>query len=303
MLKKTRKGTHAEYLANYYLSILGFTAPVPRQEDYGIDLFCNLTTENEHQIFQGEPFMVQVKSSFEEITFGKKKDGWNKHEIDFLFSIKSPLFFGIVNLEDDALNIYPTSLLWFIKKEYPNCSHIVFRMNEKVGESIHHIPKERKNIRSWKSRGGDGYRYICDLQSPLLKITSKDLKNKERRSLFKEILKIAIRMEQINIVFDELGLPHFHWPFKYSTNSSNIEYKNIHYDDEPQISNPRKIMEKTGQMLIALALSFKLHGYNQEYLQMTEITKLLPDYHYIKELHDKHPELFAKSTHNKVQNG
>ena len=42
MLRNTIKGSHTEYLANYYLSILGFSTPVPRQEDYGkVDLFAS----------------------------------------------------------------------------------------------------------------------------------------------------------------------------------------------------------------------------------------------------------------------
>ncbi len=45
MLKYTRKGAHAEYLANYLLSLLGFTAPVPRQEDYGVAAICALFTQ------------------------------------------------------------------------------------------------------------------------------------------------------------------------------------------------------------------------------------------------------------------
>lgn len=281
MLKKTRKGAYAEYLANYMLSVLGFTAPVPRQEDYGIDLFCSLNRDEETRTLAGESYAVQIKSSFKSIVFGKAQSGkWDRSQIDFLFNLKLPFFLCIVDLKTDTLNVYSFSAFRFVKKKYPNCSLITFKIYPNPGGmSIIHDIEDILDVKDLEGDLGDHKNYIINLGHPILQINSKGLKSDLELKNYIEILRIYIRLEIKNIVFDDLKWPHFHWPHKYTTNSSNIEYKWIHFDDEPLISNPDLMLAFNGQFLIALALSFKLHNRVNEYDSLRVITRSLPNFH------------------------
>lgn len=53
------EANQGEYLAQYFLSAFGVSAPVLRQEDIGVDFFCSLAkVENKRMTFHS-PYMVQ----------------------------------------------------------------------------------------------------------------------------------------------------------------------------------------------------------------------------------------------------
>ncbi len=293
MLKKTRKGAYAEYLANYMLSNLGFTAPVPRQEDYGIDLFCSLNQDTLNRTLFGDSYAIQIKSAFKPVVYGRTKKKWDQSQIRFLFELKLPFFLGIVDLPSDSLSIYPLSTFRFIKKQFPNCSLITFQMNSNPGgvTTIHDIHNVR-TINTLEDDKGDHKNYIIDLQHPILKIDSKGLKNETEFANYHKILQKYIRLESINIAIDSLGWPTFHWPQNYTTNVDEAVFKWIHFDDEPHISNPDKIIDINSDLIIALALSFKLHNRIEEYDALCQITQKFKDYHKSHELGIKHAGLF-----------
>ena len=91
------------------------------------------------------------------------------------------------------------------------------------------------------------------------------------KATYYSILQKFIRLEAINIAVDSLGWPTFHWPQKYSTNNDSAVFKWIHYDDEPEISNPETILDFNSDLIISLALSFKLHGRMKEFDALCEI--------------------------------
>ena len=280
MLKNTRKGAYAEYFAIYIFSVLGFTTPVPRQEDYGVDLFCSLNHNKKNQTFVGDAYAVQVKSSYSDITYGITHKGRaSKEQIDFLFNLEIPFFISIVDLNNQTISLYSTSPYRFVKKEHPDCSAIRFKFEQSIGNSTIHTDYTRRKIRNPTNIKGDGYKYTVNLQHPIVSIQAEDIQDVNQVYHFREILRTYVRLEQKNIVFDDLHWPHFHWPHKFTTNDKNVTFKWIHYDDEPDISNPDRILEQNGQLIIALALSFKLHGRTKEYEAIKTITRALPDFH------------------------
>lgn len=293
MLKHTRKGAHAEYLANYMLSLLGFTAPVPRQEDYGVDFFCSLNIDDNNRTLVGDAYAIQIKSTTDSLIYGKdSKNNWRRDQIDFLFNVKVPFFLGVVDLESETLSIYSLSTHRFIKKVHPNCSLITFEFDPSPGETKIHGITASSQVSNLLKDYGDHKNYKINLQHPVIQITSKSLNDPIRTNEYINTMRLHIRMEQKNIVFDELKWPHFHWPHRYITNHSDIEYKWIHFDGEPEISNPDIILNHNGQLINALALSFKLYNRKPEYEAMLTITKSLPDFHQLGELKSKHPEIY-----------
>ena len=53
------ESNRGEYLAQYFLSALGVSAPVIRQEDIGVDFFCSLAREENKKLTFHSPYMVQ----------------------------------------------------------------------------------------------------------------------------------------------------------------------------------------------------------------------------------------------------
>lgn len=295
MLNHTRKGAHAEYLANYLLSVIGFTAQVPRQEDYGIDFFCSLNKNDKSRTTVGDAFAVQIKSAFTPLVYGKdSQNNWRKEHIEFLFGMKIPFFLGIIDLENDSLSLYNLSVFRFVKKQCPNCSLITFKMRKSEGiTTINGIENTKPISGKIKGNKGDGLNYIIELQHPIIRITSNDLKNEATLVKYSSILQEHLNVEKKNIVIDYLDWPLFYWPHNFTTNSREIDFKWIHYDDEADLSNPQKLVDKNADFIVALALSYKLHGQVEEYEALRKIIQKISFHQIRPELFRKHPELYT----------
>lgn len=98
------QGNRSEYLAIPALSKLGFTIPIPRQEDqFGVDFIVHLAYMKERTVVpSGRSFGIQIKSRMDPIVFHKQEDR------DSLFNSNMPFFIGVVNRESLSLTIYST---------------------------------------------------------------------------------------------------------------------------------------------------------------------------------------------------
>ncbi|MEZ4891484.1 MAG: hypothetical protein R2778_00510 [Saprospiraceae bacterium] len=161
-------------------------------------------------------------------------------------------------------------------------------MVEEGGSEHHQYDiNNTKAIKNWNDAGGDGRVYKIKLQRPLLSVPISKLKDLPFIDQVKRILEVYIRMEHRNIIQDELSWPTFYWPSKYSTNNEEITYKWIHYTDNPELTNPDRILEDNGQLLNALAISYRLHNRIEEFDSLNVILKNLPDGHKFEELRSK----------------
>lgn len=119
------QGNRSEYLAIPALSKLGFTIPVPRQEDrFGVDFIVHLAYMKERTVVpSGRSFGIQIKSTKDPIVFDKQEDR------DSLFTSNMPFFIGVVDRKSLSLTIYSTlarlRLFWM---KGPNFSfNLVFK--------------------------------------------------------------------------------------------------------------------------------------------------------------------------------
>jgi hypothetical protein len=96
------QGNRSEYLAIPALSKLGFTIPVPRQEDhFGVDFIVHLADMIDNTFTPtGKSFGIQIKSDKEPLTFDKQAD------INCLYGSSLPFFLGVVSRESLNLTIY-----------------------------------------------------------------------------------------------------------------------------------------------------------------------------------------------------
>lgn len=103
----------------------------------------------------------------------------------------------------------------------------------------------------------------------------------------RKILAQYIEIEHRNIIQHQLNWPTFNWPYKYETNKQDVEYKWIHYTEEPEISDHEKILEQNEQLLNALAISLSLDNKEDALIGLKKVLKELPEYHKFQELDNK----------------
>jgi hypothetical protein len=98
------QGNRAEYLAIPALSKLGFTIPVPRQEDhFGVDFIVHLAIEvNSSVIPTGRSFAIQIKSNEQPLSYETPE------KRQCLCNMTIPFFLGIVSRKSLKLKIYST---------------------------------------------------------------------------------------------------------------------------------------------------------------------------------------------------
>ena len=115
------EGNRGEYLAQYFLSALGVSAPVIRQEDIGIDFYCALANEEERKLTFHSPYIVQHGAVSKIFVYGGyRKEQWRKSELDWLFSQELPLFVCTTDHTKTRFRLYSTSAMWLLRYKFGN---------------------------------------------------------------------------------------------------------------------------------------------------------------------------------------
>jgi len=102
------EGNRGEYLAQYFLSALGVSAPVIRQSDIGIDFYCALAKQRNKKLTFHSPFAVQHGAKSKKIKYSG--DG-----LKWLFSQELPLFISITDRSKEFFRLYSTSSIWLTR--------------------------------------------------------------------------------------------------------------------------------------------------------------------------------------------
>ena len=287
-----REGDRSEYLANYLLSGLGLVTVVPRQEDIGFDFYCQLADQEKGSLTFGYPFIVQVKSDgVDDISYGSDKMAeWKREHIDWLFRLELPLLFGIVNKKKMQIDIYNCSAFRFLFVENPDPSIIEFKPRNTL--STDDIGRPNKvALSNWTDTNkGDGHKYIIDLGNPLVTITNDDIYNHDILLHKKNILRNAVAMEQNNILYRKLTLPHFHWVLKIDTDKGFGAAWYYGSSNHPSVlTNHYRTL---GPGLISLAINLRANGQEELLTQLKPILKELPKDVIPQGIIDKNPDLF-----------
>lgn len=197
-LKNTRIGSPAERLAEYFLSGIAFTTPVPRQEDVGLDFYCVLALrhEDDPMVFAGPSFTVQAKSRWQKVRYRKPV------EITWIASQENPLFVCFADPKQSSFELYSTCAL--------------------VPGLLHHGPREtvlepgvaaiRANIR----KDENDVLHI-PLGRPVLSLTMDDVQDDDL-ARWAVILEPWIRIDRQNIVNRRAKIHWVHWPLDHRTN-------------------------------------------------------------------------------------
>jgi hypothetical protein len=219
-----RQGDRSEYLAQYILSSIAISVPVPRQEDVGSDFHCSLLRKVDGNLHPYLPFNIQVKSygpdvlkngvRFGGITKGKKPKGgkWREHEIHQLCQTDTPFLVGVVNKDEQWLDLFSTITRYFVVANWsgtgpPREVALIPYLPEGEG----HLGNGEIVKRKAKPNMPDEF-LTLPIGQPIIRIRIEDSENVEKCEEIKTILEPYLRLDQENAVLTRIGLGYFQWP-------------------------------------------------------------------------------------------
>ena len=123
------EGSRGEYLAQYFLTALGVSAPVIRQEDIGIDFYCALARNEDKKLTFHSPYIVQHGASdSKEFVYGgvkEKKGRSGEIEINGAMMRSSGSFpkscrflFAQLIKPKSHFRLYSTSAMWLLRYQF-----------------------------------------------------------------------------------------------------------------------------------------------------------------------------------------
>ena len=233
-------GNRSEYLAIPALTKLGFTVPVPRQEDhFGVDFIVHLASLEDQTVHPtGKSFGIQIKSNQEPLVFNEQ------HKRDCLYDSSLPFFLGVVSRQDLTLTVYNTL----------NRLNCFWLYGHKRDLSL-----------VFAGRGGglpkpdykDGH-CLAYTGKPILKISIAEPTDSEDRlgeiKTLQSTMESWIDLENQDLSLKEQGVALFFWPADYKSNvplRADVEHRS--YTKYASWSSFRNICSATGRVLTAFS--------------------------------------------------
>lgn len=278
-----RQGDRAEYLAQYILSALAITVPVPRQEDVGIDFHCSLLRRENKKLYPSVPFNIQIKSAGKTILrdgirFGgvTKSGDWRKHQIEQLCQMDTPFLVGLVDLKKLTLHLFCTITRYFILANWRNLNlpREVALMPFTPPTEGHLSDGEHEELP--EKPGIPRALWKLPLGQPIVSITISESEKPKRCEEIKAVLEPYLRMDLENAVRFNIGLGYFDWPLIIRTGERIRESAaglSSHSVDSPAVA---KQLETLARMVASLLVSYRLSRMKKEILEWEPVLKQLP---------------------------
>ena len=261
-LNAARKGDKAEYISQAIFSALGYSLPVLRQEDFGIDFLCTIVEQNEIVSFPTKSFTLQLKSNTDNIVYNIT----DREKYKWLLENNLPFFICYFDTNSNRVDFYSTSMLSNYLITTPDyITKLSFRMVTVLGDCI--VPHYEHKVRNTT--------FIIDMGKPFLSISITDLTNDPQIKIYRKIITKVLKREYENIVFRNLNLPIMRWLHKYETNKENIIFGWAHFSDI-KTSSSQVLLENIGHIIISLCYNYKCEGKIDEYNRLREFVLLLP---------------------------
>lgn len=196
------EGSRSEYLAQYVLSSIGTSIPVPHQEDSGLDLYCTLLERIGQRAWPRAYFSVQVKSTLDSWVF----DG--TESVRWLIEHPLPVFLCIVLKKEARILVYATTPRFaaWADVEQPTRLELI-PGTETTAETIR-----------WASDGDSTFL----LAAPILDFTIQNALDDEFRLQIAAVLQHWIDYDVDNLARIRNGVHALFAPYAYSTNSTKF---------------------------------------------------------------------------------
>lgn len=212
-----REGYRSEYIAHFIFSSFGPANPYPREDDFGLDLICNLAEIHGKVMKIRSAYGVQVKSEGSGFEF-KGKDA-----LLWLNSLEFPLLLAEISKERFTIKIYTT---WNINRLLPS---IDFANPVSIPERVLFVPSSAEELEFPDIQTG-----TIPVGKPILEFKLDDLVVKINRDHYWKVLKEWIDIDYNNFRFRRVGIMSSYGYLTWSTNKSIEEeprkwHKNFYY--------------------------------------------------------------------------
>lgn len=193
------EGSRSEYLALYVFSMFGTAVQVPRQEDFGVDLYCTLFSERDGQrVWPEAYYAVQVKSDETVLTFPHPKS------VEWVVRYPAPLFLCIVEKKAGLIRVYQTF------------ARFGAAVSNALPSSFVMVPEGREDPAAGAyGQDGDG-RYL--LGAPILRFRIKDLLDDAKFQSIREVLRFWVIRDFENVRRYQMGMRSLWMPWEVRTN-------------------------------------------------------------------------------------
>jgi len=176
-----REGYRSESLAQYILSAFGPCIPITREDDYGIDLLCNLAERNGVMQIIKTAYGVQVKSDGTDFEFR------GVQAIEWLLNFEFPFLLCVVNKGTASIEIFST---WNVNKLL-----LMLDPNNKSNfpELIKFVPDSNETLGEPTINGKEA---IVPIGKPILSFNVTEIGDSTKRANYWKILTITDGEEQ-----------------------------------------------------------------------------------------------------------
>jgi hypothetical protein len=238
-LRSYRLGDRSELLVEQLLAGFAFTTPVPRQEDFGVDFFCSLISQEERLLKAGPFFSVQSKSSTEPIVYEKP------HELEWIENQENPLFICVADRKALAMDVYST---WNLL-----CGVLGGWRGQKRPTRISLMPGAEYYSWPGVENNDDGSQQIR-LGKPIVRVTVTDMFDDVRIEQITAVMREWIKLDRTNIMNRHADIYWVLGPLDYRTDeapyTSGRGAAQFHYHP----ANLGKVASNLGRVATALSL-------------------------------------------------
>ena len=290
-----------EYLAQCFLSALGASTPVPRQEDYGIDFHCVLSREDEEQrLTFHSPYNVQCGSeSGKEFIYGGFTKGenprWREEGVRWLYEQEIPFFVCTVDVPTECFRLYSTSPKWLTRHKFGHLKPAAVElMPDQIFNPLDEATVPIKSV-GQASEATDGRKYGVPLRGPVVELFGKDLRDNKKLETARVTLKKAIEMEQTNIVQNHhLKVFWVEWLTDIVPNGELKSAQSIHYNPAKGAHIDAQI-ESLIKPATVLAMNLHAQGDPRADKYLAPLFGFFPKECFSRDLFDKLPPLVLKN--------
>lgn len=283
-LLSTNQGAQNERLADLLLSKICAVTRVPREQDYGLDFYCQLTQPDGH-VVRTLPysFGVQLKprSTSNVVSYGgyadsKDPSSWKAYEVEWLFTQALPFLIGLVT--DDRLDLYLTSVMWHARWEGGR----PFRV-DLTPDTPNPVTKDGllPVVEEVAGAPGDGKRWTIPLGPPIVSWSVAEAASETHLATVRQVLARALDVEKTNVLTHVQGVPYREWILNWSPNwlpaPTETRLGAMWFGNSGEGMNLERCARALGIALPALALNLQSQGKKQELARLREAIHCVND--------------------------
>ncbi len=256
---------------------------MPRQEDIGSDFHCSLLTREGDNLRPSLPFNIQIKSDGDQVRKeglrygGVTKAGvWRKHEIDQLCQTDTPFLVGIVNKDEQWLDIFCTITRYFVLSNWRGTGlprEVALIPYDPTGEGHlgDGVQEDRPVLPNMPQK-----LWKLPIGQPIVRVSIEDSEDTTRCEEIKALLAPYLRIDQENAICFRIGLGYFNWPLIIRPGQPLREMGVALVAQGVPSQSVENQMKILSRLTASLLRSYQMSGMKANILVWESLTKHLP---------------------------